>query len=92
VFLPDVPAAPSARIVPRILALPYTAKITALFPVSVSVLAPLMVRLEKTRMSTLGPPVCATLDAMVGDVCPEHQPVNACWLESYVVLQSIVLA
>jgi hypothetical protein len=72
-------------------ALPYTAKITALFPVRVSVLAVLMVRLEKTRISALGPPVCATFDAMVGNVCPEHQPVNACLLESYVVLQSIVV-
>jgi hypothetical protein len=73
-------------------ALPYTAKMTALFPVSVSVLAVLVVRLEKTRMSTFGPPVCATFDAMVGAVCPEHQPVNVCLLESYVVLQSIVVA
>ena len=66
--------------------------ITALLPVSVSVLAPLIVRLENARTSTAGPFVCATLDAMVGWVCPEHQPVNACLLESYVVLQLIVVA
>jgi hypothetical protein len=63
-------------------ALPYTARSTALLPVNVSVLAVLMVRPENARMSRFGPPVCATFDAIVGNVCPEHQPVNACLLES----------
>jgi hypothetical protein len=78
----DAPVAPSAWIVPRMVALPYTARITALLPVSVSVLAVLMTRLENARMSTFGPPVCATLDVIVGCGCPVHQPVNACLLES----------
>jgi hypothetical protein len=39
----------------------------------------------------LGPPDCATPDVTVGFVWPAHQPVNACFVESYVVVQSIVV-
>jgi hypothetical protein len=66
---------------PAMVALPYTARMTGLPPVSVSVLPPATVRLEKTRMSTFGPPACATPGSMVGAV-PAHAPtVNACVVE-----------
>jgi len=58
--------------------------------VRVSVLPLAMVRLLKTRMSTLGPLLWATLEWMVGAV-PVHEPVvNVCEVELYVALQLVV--
>jgi hypothetical protein len=48
---------------------------TGSLPVSVKVLPLAIVRLAKTRMSAFGPPpLCATLDWMMGAV-PAHEPV-----------------
>jgi hypothetical protein len=71
-----------ALMVPLIVALPYTARMTGLVPVSVNVLPLAIVRLAKTRMSAFGPPpVCAMFEWMMGAV-PEHEPVvNECDVE-----------
>jgi hypothetical protein len=68
---------------------------TALPPpldVIVSVLPALMVRSLNAKTSTAGPPLCGTLEVMLGGVWPAHHPVNECALESYVGLQSMVVA
>jgi hypothetical protein len=72
------PAAPLASTFPVIVAGPYTARITGFAPVSVSVLPLAIVRLLNTRMSTGGPPDCATLATTVGAV-PVHEPVVNEW-------------
>jgi hypothetical protein len=47
---------------PEIVAVPYTARMTGLPPVRVSVLPEFSVRLRNTRTSTLGPPDCVTFE------------------------------
>jgi hypothetical protein len=64
---------------------------TALPPVIVSVLPALMVRSPNARMSTAGPPDCATLDVMVG-CCPLPHPENEWAPASYVGLKLMTVA
>jgi hypothetical protein len=51
-----------ASMTPEIVAVPWTARITGLLPVSVNVLPGSSVRLRNARMSMLCPPACATLE------------------------------